>query len=128
MTTYNEGDRVVYMPHGALMPENGTVVIPPGHKKRTGPGTWVTSGDGYVFVRYDGQEHAKATRVADLKPEEPKGCNGACLSGYDVGVDFGGIAYPHPDCPEHGDDWTPSDNEWSREYVADHPERFGGQR
>lgn len=31
-------------------------------------------------------------------------CNGICLSGADLGVpEYGGIAYAHPDCPEHGD-------------------------
>jgi hypothetical protein len=30
-------------------------------------------------------------------------CNGICLSGADLGVpEYGGIAYAHPDCPEHG--------------------------
>lgn len=29
-------------------------------------------------------------------------CNGICLTGYDVGVPFGGIAYAHPDCELHG--------------------------
>ncbi len=56
----------------------------------------------------------------------PKECSGACLSAGDLGLPFGGIAYPHPDCPKHGDDWRPFENDWSREYVAAHPERFGG--
>lgn len=31
-------------------------------------------------------------------------CNGICLSGADLGVpEYGGVAYAHPDCPEHGD-------------------------
>jgi len=30
-------------------------------------------------------------------------CNGICLSGADLGVpEYSGIAYAHPDCPEHG--------------------------
>jgi hypothetical protein len=37
-------------------------------------------------------------------------CNGICLTGYDIGVPYSGIAYPHPDCELHGapmrmDDW-----------------------
>ncbi len=55
---------------------------------------------------------------------EPE-CNGICMSGYDIGLPNGGIAYPHPDCELHGDGWRPHDNEWSRRYVKDHPERFG---
>ena len=51
-------------------------------------------------------------------------CEGLCLSGYDIGLPTGGIAYSHPDCPEHGANWMPHDNEWSRDYVAAHPERF----
>lgn len=27
---------------------------------------------------------------------------GICLTGYDIGVPSPGIAYVHPDCPEHG--------------------------
>lgn len=42
------------------------------------------------------------------KPEPE--CNGICLSGADIGVPYGGIAYPHPDCPAHGD------------FVDDNPE------
>lgn len=30
-------------------------------------------------------------------------CNGICLYGTDLGISFGGVAYAHPDCPEHGD-------------------------
>lgn len=31
-------------------------------------------------------------------------CNGICLSAADLGFpEVGGIAYAHPDCPEHGD-------------------------
>lgn len=30
-------------------------------------------------------------------------CNGICLYGADLGIpEFGGVAYAHPDCPEHG--------------------------
>ena len=37
-------------------------------------------------------------------PDEDDQCNGICLSGADIGVpEYGGIAYAHPDCPEHGD-------------------------
>lgn len=37
----------------------------------------------------------------DLPPED--GCNGICVSAADIGLpEYGGIAYPHPDCPEHG--------------------------
>lgn len=55
---------------------------------------------------------------------EPMPCSGECLSGYDIGIPGPGIAYPHPDCPAHGSQWEPDDNEWSRQYVRDHPERF----
>jgi hypothetical protein len=35
---------------------------------------------------------------------QPPECNGICLTGADLGVpEYGGIAYAHPDCPEHGD-------------------------
>jgi hypothetical protein len=51
-------------------------------------------------------------------------CSGICLSGHDIGLPSGEIAYPHPDCPIHGADWIPWDNGWSRQYVADHPDRF----
>lgn len=34
-------------------------------------------------------------------------CNGICLTPADIGLpEYGGpgvVAYPHPDCPEHGD-------------------------
>lgn len=31
-------------------------------------------------------------------------CNGICLYAADIGVpEYGGVAYAHPDCPEHGD-------------------------
>lgn len=35
-------------------------------------------------------------------------CNGICLTPADIGLpEYGsaGIAYAHPDCPEHGDPW-----------------------
>lgn len=36
-------------------------------------------------------------------PEEGEGCNGQCVTGADVGVGSANvIAYPHPNCPEHG--------------------------
>lgn len=39
-----------------------------------------------------------------MSEEEEPECNGICLSGADLGVpEYGGIAYAHPDCPEHGD-------------------------
>jgi hypothetical protein len=60
--------------------------------------------------------------VAENQAENVE-CSGICLSGHDVGIPSGGIAYPHPDCPAHGDLWNPHDNEWSRQYVADHPDR-----
>lgn len=53
-------------------------------------------------------------------------CSGACLTGHDIGIPNGGVAYPQPDCPLHGDGWKPSGNEWSRQYVAAHPDRFKG--
>lgn len=52
-------------------------------------------------------------------------CPGQCLTGYDIGLPSNAVAYPHPDCPVHGDLWMPYDNQWSRDYVAAHPERFG---
>lgn len=30
-------------------------------------------------------------------------CNDLCLTGYDVGLDVGGIARAHNSCPKHGD-------------------------
>lgn len=30
-------------------------------------------------------------------------CDGICLTGSDVGIPSNEIAYPHPDCPAHGD-------------------------
>lgn len=44
---------------------------------------------------------------------EPE-CNGQCLTGYDIGVPGGGIAYPHPQCPLHSWDdmlWPPRNEE-----------------
>lgn len=29
-------------------------------------------------------------------------CNGLCLTGYDIGIPSGQIAYAHPECDEHG--------------------------
>lgn len=29
-------------------------------------------------------------------------CNGICMTGYDVGVPYPGIAYAHPECDLHG--------------------------
>jgi hypothetical protein len=37
--------------------------------------------------------------------EEPE-CNGICLYGSDLGVPSSGVAYAHPDCPEHGEPHT----------------------
>lgn len=40
----------------------------------------------------------------DSTTMEPE-CNGICLTAADIGLgEYGDmIAYPHPDCPEHGD-------------------------
>lgn len=51
-------------------------------------------------------------------------CGHECLFGYDIELPTSELAYPHPDCPIHGHLWRPLDNDWSREYVAAHPERF----
>jgi hypothetical protein len=51
-------------------------------------------------------------------------CSGECLTGSDIGLPSSEVAYPHPDCLLHGEDWVPYDNEWSRRYVAAHPQRF----
>lgn len=53
-------------------------------------------------------------------------CDGPvpCLTGYDIGLPSAEIAYPHPDCSIHGESWVPFDNDWSRQYVADHPDRW----
>lgn len=40
--------------------------------------------------------------AAFADPDDPQ-CNGECLTGYDVGVESGEIAYAHPFCPLHGD-------------------------
>lgn len=38
-------------------------------------------------------------------------CSGACLTPADIGLpEYGGVAYAHPDCPEHGDP-QPEDSE-----------------
>ncbi len=47
----------------------------------------------------------------DLSEEEPDEdaepeCNGICLYGSDLGVPSSGVAYAHPDCPEHGEPHT----------------------
>lgn len=51
----NIGRRVTY--HGGHRPERGVITS-------VGPG-W----NGYVFVRYDGDQHSKATRPEDLSLE-----------------------------------------------------------
>jgi hypothetical protein len=61
------------------------------------------------------------------KSENGATCDGVCLTGADIGVGGSGvddISHPHPDCPRHGHLWKPFDNQWSRNYVAAHPERF----
>lgn len=40
----------------------------------------------------------KGSGKTDPQPE----CNGICLFGHDLGVPHDGVAYAHPDCPEHG--------------------------
>lgn len=30
-------------------------------------------------------------------------CNGICLTASDIGLPGNDVAYPHPTCPEHGD-------------------------
>lgn len=45
-------------------------------------------------------------------------CNGICVTAADIGV--GGtdqVAYPHPDCPEHGD---PHPFVWSGKFHDTH--------
>lgn len=40
-----------------------------------------------------------------MSSDEPE-CNGICLTPADIGLpeySSAGIAYPHPDCPAHGD-------------------------
>lgn len=49
-----------------------------------------------------------ASREISL-PEKPE-CHGACLSGFDIGVEFSGIAYAHPDCELHGQTWREQNN------------------
>lgn len=56
--------------------------------------------------------------------EKDRPCGHECLTGYDIGLPSNSVAYPHPDCPIHGHLWMPFDNQWSRDYVAAHPERF----
>jgi hypothetical protein len=53
--------------------------------------------------------------LTEQEYDELNGCNGICLSGADLGLpEYGGIAYAHPDCPEHGDP-IPEDSD---EYVC----------
>lgn len=35
----------------------------------------------------------------------PPQCNGICITGYEVGVYYPGIAYAHPECELHGEKW-----------------------
>lgn len=53
---------------------------------------------------------------AQLPVSHPEvGCNGICLTPADIGLpEYGGIAYAHPDCPEHGD---PLDDEADPTYA-----------
>lgn len=51
-------------------------------------------------------------------PDEDDRCNGICLTPADIGLpeySSAGIAYAHPDCPEHGD---PLDNQQDPTYEA----------
>ncbi len=51
-----------------------------------------------------------------LAGPEDIGCNGICLTPADIGLpEYGGVAYAHPDCPEHGDRL---DNEEDTTYAA----------
>lgn len=34
---------------------------------------------------------------------DPGPCNMICLRAYEIGLAGSEIAYPHPDCPKHGD-------------------------
>lgn len=55
-------------------------------------------------------------------PNESR-CNGICLTGADIGVpEYGGIAYAHPDCPEHGDLEPDSRDTKYDAYPVDDPE------
>ena len=55
-TEFHTGQGVVYRAHLNAAPEDGIV-------------TAVT--DSYVFVRYRGDNHSKATRPVDLRPLQP---------------------------------------------------------
>lgn len=49
-------------------------------------------------------------------PDEDDQCNGICLFGAGLGLpEYGGVAYAHPDCPEHGD---PLDDQQDPTYEA----------
>ena len=51
-----------------------------------------------------------------LAGPEDIGCNGICLTPADIGLpEYGGVAYAHPDCPEHGD---PLDDQQDPTYEA----------
>ena len=43
---------------------------------------------------------------------EPE-CDGNCIYGSDLGVPYGGVAYPDPHCTAHGDHdrWTEEEGE-----------------
>lgn len=56
MRIWSEGTRVAYRPHGAADEEYGTVV---------------GQGISYIYVRYDGDNHAKATHPDMLRIIEP---------------------------------------------------------
>lgn len=49
-------------------------------------------------------------------------CNGICLFGGDIGVpEYGGVAYAHPDCPEHGDPVVDAQDPTYSDYPIDDP-------
>ena len=55
-------------------------------------------------------------------PDEDDQCNGICLTAADIGLPgYGGIAYAHPDCPEHGDPVPDTDTKYAA-YPVDDPE------
>ena len=56
--------------------------------------------------------------MADFEGAE---CNGVCLYGSDLGLPYGGVAYAHPDCPEHGDPVVDEDPTYA-DYPIDDPE------
>lgn len=44
----------------------------------------------------------------------PPQCSGECLTGWDLGLPSGGVAYPYPGCPAHdchADPFTPDEEE-----------------